>query len=279
MLAGRRRVRRRRGAAALGAAAVVTAVVVAVTSLGGNPAPVPQPVAQAPHPLGTEQVATVTSGLTATNFLIDAPAKVNDSTLQDTGLSLADSGTPGVTLIDAEGAGMAVAPATTGPAHDVGVSVSIVGPEGSPSQLAVGWASHDRAQDYGGEEYASQSAMVFLVGDGPTTSVSLTVGAVPSWLPDPRIALVVPEGFTGPDGSTTTWVELPTFRAPTTDGRLLYAFVSDGRVNLDLNGQWAQVLVVGSDGSTFTPQCPQGLDGCVSDGPELDEAAAALGTR
>ena len=70
--------------------------------------------------------------------------------------------------------------------------------------------------DYGAALYGDP-----LVSLHEQTGRVLVAGVVPSWLPDPTVTLYLPVAVTRADGTTGDRVEVPTFRGPTADGRLL----------------------------------------------------------
>ena len=127
--------------------------------------------------------------------------------------------------------------------------------------------------------------------DFSTTGVSygddgsqVNAGAVPTWLPDPRVVVFSGQGYTTADGSTVRALELPTFTGPTDDHHLLYAMRVDASQGFtqddpETGGQmmWETidaVLFIGSDGETVMGgQCVgQTFDECSANYPRLSEA-------
>jgi hypothetical protein len=263
MAAGRRRVHRRRATAA--AVLVATLAAIAVGGVLLRPVATPvvpaTPVQQQPHPIGTKQTVQLAPGLQATNLLTDANASLNQNTWQSTGLSVVDDQgrtLQGALIVDTP---RAPDPNWVGPAPDTAIGIELYGADSPAVPTTLSWYSQDRPSDHDPDAAGTTAGNFLGLGSGDA-SIALIVGEVPRWLPDPRVALVLPNGIRAADGSTLTWVELPTFRSPTADGRLLYAFVADGRAGVELNGVPHSTLVVGSDGSTYTDQCPQGLSRC-----------------
>lgn len=258
LVVGRRHRRRRTVALSAAGALAVGAFVVGATQIwAGEPDPtLPAGVEQAPRPLGDGQTVELAPGVIAANrpvqVTLDDGTPVLDLGL--TGAGLVDSRQDLVLAVatDAELADLATLYSTS--RYDSGVVVAGIS-DGAVEPLrwqdssgadpvARGWMVAWRqptARDVGrplGDVDASTAGMSY--GDDGS---QVRAGAVPPWLPDPRVVVFSNQGYTTADGSTVRALELPTFTGPTDDHRLLYAMRVDA----------SQGFVAGSeaDGSTF----------------------------
>jgi len=104
----------------------------------------------------------------------------------------------------------------------------------------------------------------------------LLIGAVPSWITDPTVTLHLASDVRLADGTTGRSVNVPTFAAPTEDGRLLYLVAFDPTAGVS-DGEGYAVAIADGAGETLTVGCADGdLQACiasvadpVSDLPEM----------
>lgn len=252
--AGRRR-RSRRAAAGAGAGALVLALAVALpTALGDGarrPAGPGTPAAssQAPRTFGDGPVASLTHDLQAVN----QPERVAPDELRVADVGGLDltirGGGPGVVVtIDGTGTSVTMSDGTVTTLPD---NVS-----------ALTWRAGDEASDYPQTEPYSATDEWFDVLGGDAFLL-YRLGAVPSWLRDPTVLLYSSGGIALPNGSSAPAVELPTFRAPTADGRLLYLVVLRDEAARRMQESRTQLAFVGADGDAYLPGCGDVRhDGC-----------------
>ncbi len=238
--AGRRRATTRRIAITAAAGALVVALAVGVPAAiagrttttppaGGTPST----VHQEPRPFGSGPVATFAPDYVAVNIPDEQSWRV---------LTADEFAGWDVTI--------AGSPTSDGTA---GVVISVSSPDfAEPWTNETRWRIDDSADDYSDTVYGSTVPMAGEDADG--SAHSLLFGALPSWQRDPVAVLVSTEGWTAADGTVRHAMELPTFRAPTDDGRLMFlvgATGEDGRRLVD-----GDLLVfVGADGDVFVPAC------------------------
>ncbi|GEK19546.1 hypothetical protein [Cellulomonas xylanilytica] len=283
LVAGRRR-RRRRSATHVVTAAAGVGVVVAGITLGSQ-ALTPRP--QQPSSIGTDQVAPLPAGLSATNTLIPE-TDANGRPWWDTGLVF------DLRVLDATG----VATNPRIPRADMGIALELrekgeVVDAPTFGRTTLTWRSDDTASDYAGRTYPATLDTTYVLNDigNPT----MLTGAVPLGIPDPRVVIYFPSGIAG-GGELVHHVEVPTFRAPTADGRLLYAVQTSpnsatadrGVGPIDQDGAWtgevAFPIFVGSDGTPFlNAGCSGALSECYAEQPDggalLRDAIASVGGR
>jgi len=281
---GGRALRRRRAVrnGAVGVAAT-TAIVVGVVQLVSFEQPETEPAhpTQEPRTLGREQTTEIAPGVIAANL----PRKVEIAgrTLQDLGFTSRFVRTiggvetaPGASVLESldqvtfdDREGVAGAGVTMHTVHDGELYQA----------MNAAWITRDTPEDYTGG--ATPTGLSSTVGLPRWSFEQFTLGSVPSWLVDPHVVLFSEQEFTLHDGSTSPGLEVPTFRALTDDGRLVFAvkITEEQREFRDDDEPLVDVVVYrDGDGSVFVgDQCgPGGLDACIAryGGPFL--AAAGL---
>lgn len=145
--------------------------------------------------------------------------------------------------------------------HGVEVTLDASANHGKTATERLAWPADERESDY------SADANPYPV---PTVTTAFTedfqyaylLGTVPSWLTgDVRVLLYGDAGWTLPDGSTTRLAEVPTFRAPTDDGRLMFVVTGAGHMALQwLADQHPAIVFMGDEG-TYVPGCYGDLSG------------------
>ncbi len=242
--AGRRRKRTRRMGVAMAASALLITLAIhpQLTSIGPATMLPTMSVHQEPRTFGEAAVATLGSDLLAVNrFDASNPVAFTSSEMLGWQVSLA-----------------AASPAAL-PPGSAGITVTVTGDQyAAPWSNMATWTPRDSPSDFKDESYAVHAVMSMGADDG-TSVHDVMFGAVPSWLPDPVTLLISPEGWPSADGIVHHTVELPTFRAPTADGRLMFLVGALGEAAQRLSGSdgsSAPILVfVGSDGSEYSPSC------------------------
>lgn len=248
-----RQLRARRAGAAVGITALVLALVVGVPAAlsGRTPAqpaePTTAPVHQEPHYAGAGTVATLEAGVQAVNVPISIAA----------------------TLVQAEdvaGLDVQLSARATRAASRVVVHTGPSGEGPGSGEWVIAWRAPDAPSSYSaagpyGIDFTATSA-----GPDRATRYALA-GAVPSWLRDPTVLWFSQAGWRLDDGATVHAAEIPTFRAPTPDGRLLYFVVMDEAAGERILGvplpesSWPGVgdpplvAFLGADGDVFAPAC------------------------
>lgn len=275
--------RRRRSATAVVAAVGVT-VLAAGAVLGGQAllAPRPQPLAS----LGDARVVELPAGLMATSELgrqVDADGR----SWWDTGLVF------DLDVLDRD----QVAANPTNPSADTGIGLvvrdnGVAADAPTFGRTSLVWRSDDHAADYAGKTYPSTLDTTYRFNDMDNPTV--LSGAVPRGIVDPRVVIYFPSGLVRYDA--LEYIEVPTFRAPTQDGRLLYALqiapfssTTDGVVGpVDEEGAWVQgvafPVIVGADGTPFlNAGCSGTLTECYAEQPDggtaLRAAIESIGGR
>jgi len=282
------RVLRRRRAVRTGVVVTLAsaAVVVGVAQLVSLDLPDTGPAhpTQEPRPFGDGQTAELAPGVIAANR--PPTVEIDGETVQDLGFTSRFVRTigevetvPGASVLESidtltfgrrdglEGAGI-----TMHTVHDGKLYQAMSQP----------WIKDDASEDYAtGLTPTSLSSTIGL----PLWSFEqFTIGSVPSWLSEPQVVLFSERGFTLREGSVSEALEVPTFRALTGDGRLVFA-VKITEEQGEFRGDDAEVLVDvviyrSGDGSVFVGnQCGAGgIDACLElyGGPFL--AAAGLPT-
>lgn len=282
VVAGRRHRRRRTAgtvATAMGGVAVLAFGVVV-----GTDALAPEP--QEPAAFGTEQVVPLAAGLSATNRL-EPHTDAAGHQWWETGLVF--------DLAVLDPAGVAANP--TNPSADTGVALQYrergeVQDVATFGRTTLVWRSDDTASDYAGRTYPSTLDTTYRWDD--VSNPTMLTGAVPRGITDPRVVIYFPSDLVR--GDSVSYVEVPTFRSPTADGRLLYAVqisphstTGDGYFGpIDHEGAWlggrAFPVVVGADGTPFlNAGCSGTLAECYAEQPDggetLREAIASVGGR
>lgn len=229
-----RQIRARRLAAATGAGALVLAVAVGVpaalsTGWTTPPAdPTPTEAHQEPRTFGDAQVVSLNDDVAAANL----PVTTTAGTLY---------------APDVAGWNLTVARADE---SDTGAAWAGVRIGWSREYLGGGGGLTWWVSDGGADPDAYPTLSLASEGDA-----RFLAGAVPAWLRDPIVLLYSGGGFELPDGTVATTAELPTFAAPTDDGRLLFAVALRGDAATRFGSAPWQLLVVGADGDVFVPGC------------------------
>lgn len=283
---GQHRRRRRRWAlgtaATTGIAAVAVAGVMGVAVLDGSRGTV-SPADQAPRTIGTGQVVELAPGITASNALTVTSGS-DGGPWWDTGLRF-DYPAPGARTLSVGFApydgSVGAAPFDEAPADGDGIVQGVDDPDGWARDQwglrVLSWST-DSSPFVGGGGYQAGT---------PAREVAYVVaGTVPSWIPNPRVALVLPEPRPTADRATTTWLELPTIPDPSGSGRLVFAAViQPGFAPVSLPGQPvaasppAHVYVVAGDdsGTIVSDACgPDGRAMCDAAGIRLEHLAAMV---
>ena len=146
--------------------------------------------------------------------------------------------------------------------HGVTVVLDASANHGKTATVQLTWPADEHASDYSMSHHYPIPTVVTSAND--SFQYAYLVGTVPSWINDPVVQLVSDTARTLPDGSPTHVAQVPTFRAPTPDGRLMY--VITGTVGMALNwltSSHPAIVISGSDG-VFVPGCEQdiGAYGC-----------------
>src|SRR5690606_17640975 len=110
----------------------------------------------------------------------------------------------------------------------------VSGPQGAGVQLSNvldgelydGTATHWLDEE-GPERFATNpegnGSLLATVGMPMWSFEQVILGSVPSWLVEPEVVVFSERGFDLADGGFASWLEVPTFRSPTSDGRLVFA--------------------------------------------------------
>lgn len=236
--------RRAQMATAVVVAGVVVVVGVVLADRWDRPAPpvdevpaptVPAPTDAAPQPPDDAIAVDLAEGIRAVNrpmpLTLADGTTVLDVALGDAWVSLGDR--MALTTGPAEGANPAV---DIDPVFDAAVPGAEVrlwtaSLEGLRTRVAtLTWLPGDSPQAYPDGVYPAPTKVV-----ESWSGQTVLVGAVPSWIADPTVTLHLGTAVRLADGTTGRAVEVPTFAAPTDDGRLIYilafgpaAGVSDG---------------------------------------------------
>jgi len=248
-------------AAALVVAGVVVVGVVDVVGRWDRPVP---PVDEAPEPTESAIVIGLAEGIAAVNrpveiTLADGSA-VLDVGMGDAWPSLGDR--LALTTGPAKGANPAV---DVDPVFDAAVPGAEVrlwttSLEGLRSRVTtLSWLPGDRPQDYP----AGYPAPTKVVEES-NTGQTLLIGAVPSWITEPTVTLHLASDVRLADGTTGRAVNVPTFAAPTGDGRLLYLIAFDPTAGIS-DGEGYAVTIADDAGETITAGCADGdLQACIA---------------
>ena len=270
VLAASRRKRRVIRVAGAAAALVVAgvAVVGGVNLAGGWDRPVP-PVDDAPAPTGPEPtedgiVVGIAEGVWAVNRPVEMTladgAAVLDVGMGDLWSPLVDR--LALTTGPAEGTNPAV---DVDPVFDAAlpgaeVRLWLASIEGLRTRiLTLVWLPEDRSQDYPDGVYPAPTKFV-----ESESGQTLLIGAVPSWITDPTVTLHLGSEVRLADGTTGRSMEVPTFAAPTQDGRLLYLIAFDPTAGVS-DGEGYAVTIADGAGETITAGCADGdLQACIA---------------
>ena len=134
---------------------------------------------------------------------------------------------------------------------------------GKSATAHLTWPADEHASDYSMSNH--YPIPTFVTSSNDAFQYAYLVGTVPSWIHDPVVLLVSDTAWTLPDGGTTHVAQVPTFRAPTADGRLMYVITGAGNMALNWLAPGHHVAVAFSSGSEpFVPGCEQdiGAHGC-----------------
>ncbi len=143
--------------------------------------------------------------------------------------------------------------------HGVKVTLDASASRGRTSIEHLAWPADEKESDY------SSDANPYPV---PTVTTAFTdnfqyaylLGTVPAWLTGEVQVLLYDgdlfgAGWTLPDGSTTHLARVPTFPAPTDDGRLMFVLTGAGNVGLQRLVDRHPAIVFASDEGTYIPGC------------------------
>ncbi|WP_421741115.1 hypothetical protein [Cellulomonas sp.] len=282
VVAGRRRRRGRAVAGSVSAAAALA--LVAGVAVGAIPLPHRTPVAtQAPRTLGSDASVEVAQNIWATNAPITRTAP--DGEWLDLNLSVRlDALSPtggriypvGVQTLDDLPDGRAGVTVAARDGYDGGDGSSL------GTAASVTWTT-DGSLDREALYPAAQRATFVLpapVSSNSRSLVAVLVGDVPPWLENPRVFVTYPRGV----GEVVDDVvvesaatfEVPTFRAPGTDGRLLYAVRENVPVTkgIVLSGDLHPFATfVGADGTTVAGEGCSRLGACALTADQVLERA------
>ena len=297
LAAGRHHRRQQAALRSVAGIAAVAAVAIGATQLWPSTTSTPPAgVDQSPRPMGDGQTVELAPGVIAVNrpveMMLDDGTPVLDLGLTSPGLGTSRRELVLAVATDAELADLAAVYDTS--RYDSGVVVAGIADSAVGSLRLLNSSGEDRSR---GWMVAWRQPAARDVGrplgdvDFSTTGVSygddgsqVNAGAVPPWLPDPRVVVFSNQGYTTSDGSTVRALELPTFTGPTDDHRLLYAMRVDASQGFtqddpEAGGQmmWDTidaVLFIGSDGETVMGgQCAgQTFNECSANYPQLSEA-------
>jgi hypothetical protein len=265
---------RRKRALIRGAQTAIALVVASVVVVGGvdlvgrwdQPAP---PVEEAPTPTGPEPtgdapIVGLAEGIRAVNMPVEMTladgSAVLDVGMGDAWPSLGDR--LALTTGPAEGANPAVDVDPVFEAAVPGAEVRLwtASAEGLRSRVTtLSWLPGDNTQDYPDGVYPAPTKVV-----ESNTGQTLLIGAVPSWITDPTVTLHLATEVRFDDGTTGRSVTVPTFAAPTEDGRLLYLVAFDPTVGVS-DGEGYAVTVADGAGETITAGCAEGdVEACIA---------------
>lgn len=129
----------------------------------------------------------------------------------------------------------------------------VSGPQGSGVELknflegelldgtATSWLANETPQDYATDPQG-RGSLLSTIGMPRWSHEQVILGSVPSWLEAPRVVIFSSRGFTLPEDGFSYWLEVPTFRSPTQDARLLFALKITEEQS-EFRGDDAEVLV------------------------------------
>ncbi|GEN79853.1 hypothetical protein [Actinotalea fermentans] len=266
-----------RGARAAAALVVAGAVVVGGVTLADRwdrptppvdevPGPTtPQPTDADPQPADDAAAVGLAEGIRAVNLpvattLADGTA-VLDLGLGDAWPSLGDR--LALTTGPAQGANPEpdVDPVFDAAPPGAEVRVWTASAEGLRTRVAtLSWLPADTPADYPDGVYPAPTKVVEESVAGHT----LLLGAVPSWITDPTVTLHLSGEVRLADGSTGRALAVPTFAAPTPDGRLLYLVAFDPSAGVS-DGEGYAVTITDGPGRALLAGCPgSDVDACVA---------------
>lgn len=254
-------IRAARASAALVVAALAVVGVADLVDLQDRSVP---PVDQVPDPSEAAIVVGLAEGITAVNrpvgITLTDGSVVLDVGMGDAWPSLGDR--LALTTGPADGANPEV---DVDPVFDAAVPGAEVrlwttSLEGLRSRVTtLSWLPGDRPQDYP----AGYPAPTKVVEES-NTGQTLLIGAVPSWITEPTVTLHLASDVRLADGTTGRAVNVPTFAAPTGDGRLLYLIAFDPTAGIS-DGEGYAVTIADDAGETITAGCADGdLQACIA---------------
>ena len=284
---GRVRRWRRNAARSVGAVAVVGALALGAAQLLQVEPPETPPATQSqdPRPLGEGQTAELAPGVIAANR--PEPIEVAGIEALDLGFTTRFVQTVGEQPTSAMPTVLVPIEQTTfewdteplsGP-RGSGVTLSNV----LDGELYSGMETH-WLDDESPERFATnpegRGSLVSHIGMPIWSFEQVLLGSVPSWLDEPRVVVFSERGFDLADGDFAYRLEVPTFRSPTSDGRLVFALKiteEQGEYRGDDADPLVDVVIHrGADGAVFVgDQCgPDGVQSCAErfGGPFLDAA-------
>lgn len=280
------RVLRRRRAARNGAVTVLAAAAVAlgIAQISGFETPDTGP-AQEPRTFGTEQSVELAPGVIAAN--LPREIEVDDTKVFDLGYSSAFGETgaqPGPSYLEVtEPVGFEE---WTGPGADPVGALAELGTVYDDELwrgLRTLWVQEDSPEMFLPDAGAPETTNI--VGLPVWSFEQHVLGSVPSWIEGPQVLAFSERGFLQDDGSVTHALEIPTFRAPTSDERLLFAFKiteEQGRFRNDEDPILVDAVIFrGADGSVWTGRaCDDGgLAGCIEKYGDSFRQALGLDSR
>lgn len=225
----------------------------------------PEPTDAAPQPPDDAIVVHLAEGIRAVSrpvplTLADGTA-VLDVALADAWVSLGDR--MALTTGPAQGANPAV---DVDPVFDAalpGAEVRLwtASLEGLRTRVAtLSWLPGDEPQDYPEGVYPAPTKVV----EHEVSGLALLIGAVPSWITDPTVTLHLADDVRLADGTTGRALEVPTFAAPTADGRLIYVLAFDPTAGLS-DGAGYAVTIADDAGETLLAGCGgDDVDACIA---------------
>lgn len=240
--AGRRRRRTGRLLVVAGAVVLVVALVLVVPAVArprpAPPAAPPSSAVQQPRSMGAATVVTVAPDVVALN-------RPQEATPVDR-----------LEADDLAGLDLVILPLEQpGPGRD-GAAVTVSRTASAGAAQDVTWLAGDHPADYGAGLTGLYDAVTVLSADDPPADRVVMAGAVPSWQRAPVAVLVSADGWTTSDGRLQHATEVPTFRVPTSDGRLMYAIALTGAMARQVQEDLPPTVVfLDSDGSTLVPLC------------------------
>ncbi|OJV76586.1 MAG: hypothetical protein BGO37_11105 [Cellulomonas sp. 73-92] len=136
---------------------------------------------------------------------------------------------------------------------------------GQSATVPLDWPATEHASDYSMSHHYPIPTFISSATD--SFQYAYLVGTVPSWLHDPVVELVSDTPWTLPDGTSTHLAQVPTFRAPTPDGRLMYVITGAGAMALNWLAPGHHVAIAfanSNEPEPFVPGCEQdiGAYGC-----------------
>lgn len=267
------RARRRTSTAAAGALVLALAIGVPAALAGHGPVgPVTpgQPTATTSPSAApsTAPSATASPGPVATNAYGQHTYSVGDSqaaVLEVPNLYAVNLPQTSPSQAVAHGVGGVDVTVTASGSHGVTVALDASANHGKTATVDLTWPDVERASDYSTSHHYPIPQVVTASTDA--FQYAYLVGTVPSWLHDPVVQLVSDTAWTLPDGGTTHVAQVPTFRAPTPDGRLMFVITGAGPMALDWLAPGHHVAIAfanSNESQPFVPGCEQdiGAYGC-----------------